>query len=178
MLMVRRAFPRLALVTATLAACEPAPAYQPATADGTPPAAAADVRRCPAVARPGQDWAARAVTCAEAFVARNGYTDLAPADATQLADESIEVGTTTVEVLASRRGTLARRAAAVCRGTPGAAAGYTVAFAAAGDRARRYGTAVTMDSAFGQLRVQHQGVQLGAVLAHPPRDCRVLAGSA
>jgi hypothetical protein len=88
-------------------------------------------------------------------VARNGYTDLPVTDTTAVASEFIEVGTTPREVLAHRRNSLARRAVVLChdrRERPG----FTVGFVAPDDTAMAVGRAVTMDSTFGQLRMEHE----------------------
>ena len=131
--------------------------------------ASADPRQCGLPGLAGLPPDTAAVRCAEWFVARNGYTDLAPvADSTQLASESIEFAPSVAELLASRRNTLGRRAAVVCREAP-RGAGYTVGFAAPGDRARREGRAVTMDASFGALRVEHQVYLLSEALSDSAR---------
>jgi hypothetical protein len=115
------------------------------------------------------------VRCAEWFVSRNGYTDLPPvADSAQLAHESIELAQPAAALVAARRNTLARRAALVCAGAK-RAAGYTVAFLAPGDTTAGSGRAVTMDTAFADLRVEHVGF-LPRVALRDTASCHPLAG--
>jgi hypothetical protein len=111
--------PWLIAVPAVLAAVPAALAGQgaPRRAAGGP---AADVHRCgvPALGALPRDSAA--VRCAEWFVARNGYTDQAPADTAELAGESLQFhGGDWPRILAGRRNTLARRAAVLCQGALG-----------------------------------------------------------
>jgi hypothetical protein len=109
-----------------------------------------------------------AVRCAEWFIARNGYTDLLPADTALLAGESLEETASWSEALAERRNTLGRHAVVLCRGARGRP-GYTVAFVAPGDTALRSGRAVMMNADFSGLVVQHQGFAPIAALADPAR---------
>ena len=125
---------------------------------------APDVRRCALSTAPSGDAEDRAVACAEWFVARNGYTDASPADSAELAGEFIEYAPTVAKLLASRRNTLSRHAAVVCRGAP-YGPGYTVGFAAPDTREVDEGRAVTMDSTFAGLKVEHQGYRLNVALA-------------
>ena len=112
-----------------------------------------DAQTCP-VPRgvPGPEAAVR---CAEAFIARNGYTPAPPADSAQLAFETIEWAVSLREILAQRRGTLEPRGAALCEG--GARGpGYTVAFRYQESADTTRGRAVTMTPSHGRLRVEHQ----------------------
>jgi hypothetical protein len=116
-----------------------------------------------------------AVKCAEAFVLRNGYTDAPVTDSTLLAHEFIEPGGSALEVLQHRRSTLAARAILLCndrRDHPG----FTVAFAYRGDTAYSQARAVTMDTSFGGLRIEHVDF-LPRVAATSP-GCTWLAASA
>jgi hypothetical protein len=104
-----------------------------------------------------------AILCAEAFVARNGYTD-APAvsDTGQLAFESIELERSLTALLARRRSTLESNAYGVCPlGAVGP--GLTVVFRYHGATVRRTGRAVTMTAGFDSLRVQHRDFILANV---------------
>jgi hypothetical protein len=107
-----------------------------------------------------------ALRCAEGFVARNGYTDSIVEDTTHLSHEFIEVGRTAKAVLQYRRGSLTSHGVLLChdrRDTPG----FTVGFAAPGDTAMKVGRAVTMDTAFGQLKIEHEGFLLGVAATMP-----------
>ncbi len=88
-------------------------------------------------------------------MARNGYTNRPVQDTGAISHEFIEVGTTPAEVLASRRNSLGVRAVALChdrREQPG----FTVAFVAPQDSVMKTGRAVTMDSAFQGLKMEHE----------------------
>jgi hypothetical protein len=104
-----------------------------------------------------------AILCAEAFVARNGYTDAPPvSDTTQLAFESIEFERSLTTLLAHRRNTLESNAYGVCPlGAVGP--GLAVVFRHLGDTVRRTGRAVTMTAGFDSLRVQHRDFILANV---------------
>jgi hypothetical protein len=107
-----------------------------------------------------------AVRCAERFIARNGYTDLAVEDTSAISHESIEVGTTPKEVLEHRRGSLARHGVVLCHDRRDAS-GFTVGFVAPGDTSMKVGRAVTMDSTWGQIRMEHQDFLPSAAAAMP-----------
>ncbi|MFN8575118.1 MAG: hypothetical protein U0132_23900 [Gemmatimonadaceae bacterium] len=96
-----------------------------------------------------------AVRCAEAFVARNGYTDVPVQDTGAIAHEFIEPGATPREVLSYRRHSLGSRGVTLChdrREQPG----FTVGFAAPADTVMQVGRAVTMDSSFRGVKMEHQ----------------------
>ena len=95
-----------------------------------------------------------AVKCAEAFVARNGYTNAPADDSTLIAYEFIAPGRGAVEILKHRHNTLAPRAILLChdrRERPG----FTIAFARPGDSALSQARAVTMDTSLDKLRIEH-----------------------
>jgi len=132
----------------------PALAQTRAEADSSNP-----LRRC-AVAReaaePGDMYAVR---CAEYFVARQGYIEQPGlADTTVIVPEGIEWGASRGEWLSRRRSTLRARAAGVCI-DPGDQR-YTVVFLYANGAGAR---GVTLDRAFGSLRVQHQDFRFEVV---------------
>jgi hypothetical protein len=104
-----------------------------------------------------------AILCAEAFVARNGYTDAPPvSDTTQLAFESIEWKRSLTALLAHRRNTLESSAYGVCPlGAVGP--GLAVVFRYRADTVRSTGRAVTMTAGFDSLRVQHRDFILANV---------------
>ena len=125
----------------------------------------------PAVPATASDSATRAAECAEAFLARNGYTQDPPnADSVQIAFESLELwGPSLRDILTQRRGMLQPKAYGVCHGEGDA---YTVVFQYAptafggtlADAATRpNGRGVTMDGAYAGLRMQHQEFRLAAV---------------
>lgn len=111
----------------------------------------------PDVCRPPDGLAgqAAAVECAEAFVARNGYTLAPPVDSAELVLEFLECGGSVEELLACRRGTLESWAAVVCDGSAGRQ-GNTVAFQYADQTVSRNGRAVTMSRGFTRLEIGHQ----------------------
>ena len=113
----------------------------------------------------------QAILCAEAFVRRNGYT-LASAigDSAQIASESIELARSFAHLLEQRHGTLQSTAYGVCRDSVWA--GFTVVFAYRPERfpdsaseanQRTSSRAVTMDSAYQHLRVEHREMALATV---------------
>ena len=135
------------------AACARPVADQPLAARSA--AEEARVRRCPASVPAAGDPLDRAAACAEAFVARNGYTTAAPVPLDDLAVEPGELGHTPAEVLAARRGSLAPRARAVCTPRGGAPAGYKVVFTVLGMPAPRWVVTVEMNAEHSQLTVIH-----------------------
>ena len=154
----------IAVLALPLAA--PALAQTRAEADSSNP-----LRRC-AVAReeaaePGDMYAVR---CAEYFVARQGYIEQPGlADTTVIVPEGIERGASKVEWLSRRRSTLRPRAAGVCI-DPGDKR-YTVVFVYANGAGAR---GVTLDRAFGSLRVQHQDFRF-EVVEKKQYGCHALA---
>ena len=61
-----------------------------------------------------------AVWCAEQFIARNGYTDVAPlSDTSLIAFESLEWANSIEEMLRHRSNTLQRHAFGICEKAPG-----------------------------------------------------------
>jgi hypothetical protein len=124
--------------------------------------AQADRYACRVQFEEGEPPQRRAIRCAEEFITRNGYTDRAPTvDSAQIAHEPIEFGTDLRTELQQRHSTLEERAFGVCSGSPRDSTGFTVVF--------RYRTnsgaarAVTMDSLFARLRVEHQDFLPSAV---------------
>ena len=117
------------------------------------PAALFDVRRCGLTHPLGESRDATAVRCAEWFIARNGYIDRPVTDTAAMAPESIELGHSPLGWLAARHNTLAPRAVVVCRGAK-RGPGFTVGFLRPGSDTT-VGRAVTMDTMFQALRVEH-----------------------
>ena len=120
-----------------------------------------------------------AVRCAEWFVARQGYTEQpSVADSTAVAYESIEFAESTAELLMQRRGTLESRAMGVCQGGARGSA-WTVVF---WNRGRTGARAVTLDEAFGSLRVEHvdfrpEAITEGVLACRSlPKDARRAGG--
>jgi hypothetical protein len=122
-----------------------------------------DRTRCIPSRRLGVPRELVALLCAEAFVARNGYTD-APAtgDTTQLAFESIEASQSAAQLLADRRNTLESRAYGLCP-LGAAGPGLAVIFRYRADTLRPIGRAVTMTADLDSLRVQHRDFILANV---------------
>ena len=120
-----------------------------------------------ACALPGQSLASpldTAVWCAEQFIARNGYTDLAPvADTTLIAFESLEWASGIEEMLRHRHNTLQRNALGVCKEPPGIrpTTGFVVVFRYRDTTLGARG--VTMSKRFQELRVEHQNFNDDAV---------------
>ena len=102
-----------------------------------------------------------AVACAEEFVARNGYTDLAPTvDSSTVAYESLEFSVNVAARLAGPTSSLERRAVGICDGA-GRGPGYTVVFRPPGPaEAEQWARAVTMTLAFTDLRMQHRNFRI------------------
>ena len=111
--------------------------------------------------------------CAEWFVARNGYTDLPVADTSVIARESIEFHVTIRDLLAHRQNSLGRRAVVVCHRAKGRSPGFTVGFLAPDPADSSVGRAVTMDTAFRALRVEHVGYLVARARADST-ECRPL----
>ena len=112
----------------------------------------ADERRCGIAPVSGERVESIAVRCAERVSARNGYTEIPLADTSVVATESIEYSDSR---LAIRRNSLGRRAVVVCRGSI-RGPGYTAGFLAPNRADTVLGRAVTMDSTFRALRVEHR----------------------
>ena len=107
----------------------------------------------------------KAVRLAEEFVARNGYTDLAP-DRDGLSYETVEAASDVDEMLEWRRDSIERRAYGLRRSGKGSRSGWTVVFRYRShycDACDNVGRAVTMDGHFKNLRVEHQDFFLKAV---------------
>lgn len=114
----------------------------------------ADARRCEVNSQSATPYE-QAVRCAERFVERNGYTTRAATNNGIWAPEAGEEGKSITEIRARRRGTLRREAIVVCRGTDERGREtYAVGFAGSGDPPSPSGRAVTMDSAFADLRMR------------------------
>jgi hypothetical protein len=110
----------------------------------------------------GEQPLARAVRCAEEFVARNGYTEQEPTvDSDDIAYESLEVAESFTAQVAERLNTLETRAIGVCVGTPRDSAGFTVVFRYRADSTSA--RAVTMSRHCDSLQVEHQDFRLAAV---------------
>lgn len=104
-----------------------------------------------------------AVWCAEQFIARNGYTDVAPlSDTSLIAFESLEWANSIEEMFRFRHNTLQRRAFGICEGAPGPHyQGFVVVFRY---RDTTHGArGVTMSKRFHGLRVEHQDFLVAAV---------------
>ena len=122
-------------------------------------------RRCGISLASGTTAEEHAVRCAEWFVSRNGYTLLRPADPARVAREPLDSALSVDALLARRRGTLDPRAVAVCRTPPdGTGFAFMVGFAYRAEYPPPNGRAVTMDSAFADLRMQHRGISLISAL--------------
>lgn len=130
-------------------------------------------RLCPFRAIPDADPAPVAVKCAEAFVARNGYTLAPPAwGSAQLAEESFESGIFWQDILQRRRNSLEPKAAWVCaEASDRPDMAYTVVFHYRDRRVTAVARMVTMDREFSGLRMQQQPVRLSA-LTDPDLGCR------
>ena len=109
-----------------------------------------------------------AVSCAELFIARNGYTlSETAAEPNAFVAESIEPGTTVSDILAARRGTLNSKAFAVCSDP----SGYGVLFRYAKGGHNEACRVVRMSRQYNKLQLEHQDM-LVAELKEP--SCRVL----
>ena len=128
------------------------------------------LRRC-AVAREPEESADRyAIRCAERFVVEQGYANTPPAaDTNRVVPEGIEWTPSRVEWVARRRGTIDPRAAGLCTGLEGT--DFTVVFRRAHGNGAR---GVTLDAAFGSLRVQHQEFRF-EVIEREQYGCRPIA---
>jgi hypothetical protein len=126
------------------------------------PHAGRNLRTCDVPAPAAESPTSRAIRCAEAFIARNGYTDVDEAvDPGRIASESIEYASSLEQLLAWRRGTLRARAFGTCVSDKAERA-FTVVFEYA-EGGSANGRAVTMSSTFDNLRVQHSDFILSAV---------------
>jgi len=99
---------------------------------------------------------AEAISFAEQFIARNGYTDLPP-DKSKLANERIEWESNLDEMLKERRDTLERKAFGLIREGK-SAHGWTIVFRykhPSSRQMRRNGRAVTMNLDGGEMRVEY-----------------------
>lgn len=91
-----------------------------------------------------------AAFCAEAFVERNGYTELpGSSDREMIAVESWDRGRTLTDAVESRRRTLARGPVIVCEG----ANGFSVVFRAYGPMDAKSGHVVVMGRSYGDMRL-------------------------
>ena len=152
------------------AACAGSFAERPFPARGA--ADEARVRRCPASVPPAGDPLDRAAACAEAFVARNGYTTAVSVPPDELALEPGEVGHTPAEVLAARRGSLAPRARVVCALRGDTSVGYKVAFTLLNMPTRRRIVTVEMNAEHSHLTVIHPTELPSGSEAALPAACR------
>ena len=121
--------------------------------------AADPLRRC-AIARDSAEPADQfAVRCAERFVVEQGYTELSGlTDTTLIVPEGIEWSSSKAGWRSQRHGSLEPRAVGVC--TDHKDYPYTVVFHY---RKARGARGVTLDTAFGSLRMQHRDFRLDAV---------------
>jgi len=121
--------------------------------------AADPLRRCP-IARDSAEPADRfALRCAERFVVEQAYTELPGlTDTSRIVPEGIEWSSSKAEWRSQRHGSLEPRAVGVC--TDPKDYPYTVVFRYRKVRGAR---GVTLDTAFGSLRMQHQDFRLDAV---------------
>jgi hypothetical protein len=140
-----------------------------ATVGARAPAAAQESRTC-RLAEAARSAEEHAIACAEAFIARNGYTLLPPpTDRSMIALESIEYAASLEELLRDRRGSLEPVAFAVC--SPDERQRWLVAFRYSdGSSGAR---AVSMSTDFRDLRVEHRdfGTEVAASEEH---GCRLL----
>jgi hypothetical protein len=91
-----------------------------------------------------------AAFCAEAFVERNGYTELpGSSDREMIAVESWDRGRTLTDAVESRRRTLARGPVIVCEN----ANGFSVVFRAYDPMDSKSGHVVVMGRSFGDMRL-------------------------
>jgi hypothetical protein len=91
-----------------------------------------------------------AAYCAEAFVERNGYTELpGTSEREMIAVESWDRGHTLTDAVERRRRTIARGPVIACK----TANGYSVVFRAYDPMETKNGHVVVMDSQFGNLRM-------------------------
>jgi hypothetical protein len=91
-----------------------------------------------------------AAYCAEAFVERNGYTELpGTSDREMIAVESWDRGRTLTDAVERRRRTIARGAVIACT----TANGFSVVFRAYDPMETKNGHVVVMDSRFGSMRL-------------------------
>ncbi len=122
---------------------------------------------CSIAITPSLDPTAHAVACAEDFVRTNGYTDApASSDSARLAYESIEWGSTTAEILSHRHNSLRPNADIVCFNAASDTQRYLIVFLRSTDSTKA--RAVTMDSAYYHMRMQHRDVRLDYVSSHSP----------
>ena len=121
---------------------------------------AADPLRGCAIARDSAEPADRfAVRCAERFVVEQAYTELPGlTDTSRIVPEGIEWSSSKAEWRSQRHGSLEPGAVGVC--TDPKDYPYTVVFRYRKVRGAR---GVTLDTAFGSLRMQHQDFRLDAV---------------
>ena len=91
-----------------------------------------------------------AAFCAEAFVERNGYTELpGSSDREMIAVESWDRGRTLTDAVEARRRTLARGPVLVCE----SANGFSVVFRAYDPMDAKSGHVVVMDRSYGGMRL-------------------------
>ena len=121
--------------------------------------AADPLRRC-AIVRDTAEPADRfAVRCAERFVVEQGYTELPGlTDTTLIVPEGIEWSSSKTEWRSQRHGSLEPRALGVCTGPKDYPSTVVLRY-----RKVRGARGLTLDTAFGFLRMQHQDFRLDAV---------------
>jgi hypothetical protein len=137
---------------------------------------ASDLRTCATIRESLPSAADTAISCAEEFIARNGYTDLRPAaDTSRVAFESIDFAAGIAEVLRERHNSLERHAFGVCEILPLSAetkvGGFVVAFRS---RDTSYARWVTMSDRYSDLRVQHVDFDTAALDSVPCRRLPVI----
>jgi hypothetical protein len=127
------------------------------------------LRHCTLQREPNESADQYAIRCAERFLVEQGYTNSSPtADTNRIVPEGIEWSVSKVEWLAGRRGSLDPQASGVCVGS--AHPRYSVVFRRSHGGGAR---GVTLDAAFGSLRVQHEDFRF-EVLKTRQYGCRPL----
>lgn len=120
------------------------------------------------------DSVARAVRCAEWFIANQGFTDQAVADTAPIIRDFEESAFPRAAVLDMRRGSLVPKAYGACTALNG---GYTVVFLYAGTAASdSVGRTVWMTRKLSDMYVIHQDIYLARVRAGE-FGCRLLGSS-
>ena len=123
------------------------------------------------------DSLARAIRCAEWFIAQQGFTEQPVIDTAGIVSDFEERALPRATVLTLRRGSLAPHAYGVCTALP-YQSGYVVVFVSPRTTpADSVGQTVWMSRAFQDMHVTHQGIYLAPVRAGE-FGCRLLPSSA
>jgi len=112
--------------------------------------------------------------CAEAFIARNGYTDIEGADTLELVFELTDYVPSRQVLLRRRYATLEAKAYGICRSTGYHT--YEIVFRDHPLTSGKGARAVSMDAAHTHLALQHREFNLDA-LDQSQHACRRLRGS-